>query len=583
MPLTTAAPNPGVNFIGEKTVTADEVNGFRLSQDDIDAARNVRPSAIRGKWLTWMVTFVAGTGFTLFGYDQGVMSGLLTLESFENQFPETAGGFEGSTTATLQSLLVAIYEIGCMVGALSNIWVGDRLGRRHTIALGGFIMLIGSILQTAAVNYAMMLVARVITGLGNGLLTSTVPAYQSECSKAHRRGQLVLAEGSLVTFGIMISYWVDLGFFYTTGSISWRFPIALQLVFIIVMIVCMYCFRLPESPRWLAAKGKYPEALAVLAALDNTSVDDPAVITIFHGITDAIAAEQVGEFSFKEIFSGGKTQNFRRTMLGVVAQCYQQICGINLITYYLTSVLSGLGLSDEMSRVISGVNGTCYFLTSLIAIAIIERAGRRSLMLWMALAQCATMAVLAGIYNKAQDQNKAAQVVSVLMLFLFNTWFSIGFLGITWLYPAEVTPLRIRAPANALSTASNWIFNFMVVMATGPMFANIGLGTYAFFAAMNGVVVFPGLYFFFPETKRYSLEDLDIIFAKAYVEGLDPVKVSLHPETVPKAGSREAEEILGRNVDGRVKSRKGHKGGQEQEHFEVGNGEKDRPSHHENV
>ncbi|ODO05042.1 hypothetical protein I350_05655 [Cryptococcus amylolentus CBS 6273] len=580
MPLTTAAPNPGVNYIGEKTATTDEGNGFRLSQDDIDAARNVRPSAIRGKWLTWMVTFVAGTGFTLFGYDQGVMSGLLTLESFENQFPETAGGFEGSTTATLQSLLVAIYEIGCMVGALSNIWVGDRLGRRHTIALGGFIMLIGSILQTAAVDYAMMLVARVITGLGNGLLTSTVPAYQSECSKAHRRGQLVLAEGSLITFGIMISYWVDLGFFYTTGSISWRFPIALQLVFIIVMI---YSLRLPESPRWLAAKGKYPEALAVLAALDNTSVDDPAVMTIFHGITDAIAAEHVGEFSFKEIFSGGKTQNFRRTMLGVVAQCYQQICGINLITYYLTSVLSGLGLSDEMSRVISGVNGTCYFLTSLIAIAIIERAGRRSLMLWMALAQCATMAVLAGLYNKAQDQNKAAQVVSVLMLFLFNTWFSIGFLGITWLYPAEVTPLRVRAPANALSTASNWIFNFMVVMATGPMFANIGWGTYAFFAAMNGIIMFPGLYFFFPETKRYSLEDLDIIFAKAYVEGLDPVKVSLHPETVPKAGSREAEEILGRNVVGRVKSRKGHKGGQEQEHFEVENGEKDRPSHLENV
>ncbi|ODN88841.1 sugar transporter [Cryptococcus wingfieldii CBS 7118] len=581
MPLTTAAPNPGANFIGESLGDSKihEGNGYRLTEDDYQTARDVAPSRIKGNWLTWMVTFVAGTGFTLFGYDQGVMSGLLTLDSFEQQFPETAGGFEGSTTATLQSLLVAIYEIGCMAGALSNIWVGDRLGRRHTIALGGFIMLIGSILQTAAIDYAMMLVARVITGIGNGLLTSTVPAYQSECSKAYRRGQLVLAEGSLITFGVMVSYWVDLGFFYTTGSISWRFPIAFQLVFIIIMIVCLYAFRLPESPRWLAAKGKFPQALAVLAALDNTSVTDPAVVTVFHGITDAIAAEHVGEFSFKEIFKGGKTQNFRRTMLGVVAQCYQQICGINLITYYLTSVLSGLGLSDEMSRVISGVNGTCYFLTSLIAIAIIERAGRRSLMLWMALAQCATMAVLAGLYNKAQDQNKAAQVVSVLMLFLFNTWFSIGFLGITWLYPAEVTPLRIRAPANALSTASNWIFNFMVVMATGPMFANIGWGTYAFFAAMNGIIMFPGLYFFFPETKRYSLEDLDIIFAKAYVEGLDPVKVSLHPESVPKAGSREAEEILGRNVD----SQKDGGNGARQRFDGKEKGEKGRIEHHEFV
>ena len=96
-----------------------------------------------------------------------------------------------------------------MAGALSNLYVGDRLGRRHTITLGGLIMIVGAILQTAAVDYAMMLVARVITGLGNGLLTSTVPAYQSECAQPHRRGQLVLFEGSLITFGIMIAYWLN--------------------------------------------------------------------------------------------------------------------------------------------------------------------------------------------------------------------------------------------------------------------------------------------------------------------------------------------------------------------------------------
>lgn len=143
-----------------------------------------------------------------------------------------------------------------------------------------------------------------------------------------------------------------------------------------------------------------------------------------------------------------------------VSPIYSLTC--SLITYYLTSVLSGMGLSDLMSRIISGVNGTCYFLTSLIAITIIERVGRRPLMLWTAAAQCITMAVLAGLYNIEHEGNKAAQGVSVLCLFLFNTWFSIGWLGMTWLYPAEITPLRIRAPANALSTASNWIFNFMV-------------------------------------------------------------------------------------------------------------------------
>lgn len=164
-------------------------------------------------------------------------------------------------------------------------------------------------------------------------------------------------------------------------------------------------------------------------------------------------------------------------------------------------MLSRLGLDAVMSRIISGVNGTCYFLTSLVAIAIIERAGRRHLMLWMAGFQAVTMAILAGLYDLSTNEenpNKTAQVFSVLMLFLFNTWFSVGYLGMTWLYPAEVTPLRVRAPANALSTASNWVFNFMVVMATGPMFANIGWGTYAFFAAINAVVILPSVYLFFP-------------------------------------------------------------------------------------
>ncbi|KAK6902816.1 sugar transporter [Kwoniella mangroviensis CBS 10435] len=549
---------------GRRFGSMESDNATLVAEVDTHYAAQLKPSRVSGKWLTYMVTFVAGTGFTLFGYDQGVLSSLLTLPSFEAQFPQTANAFADSHRAALQSFMVAIYELGCMAGALSNLWVGDRLGRRHTISLGGIIMIIGAILQTAAVDYAMMLVARVITGVGNGLLTSTVPAYQSECAKPHRRGQLVLIEGSLITFGIMMSYWIDLGFYFTTGSISWRFPIAFQILLALIMIVFMYAFKLPESPRWLAAKGKYAESLAVLAALENTSVDDKKVIATFNGICDAIAAESQGGFGFKELLYNGPTQNLRRTLLGVVAQCFQQICGINLITYYLTSVLTDLGLGPEMSRIISGVNGTCYFLTSIGALFVIERIGRRPLMFWMAVAQAITMAVLAGLYDIAKQQNKAAQVISVLCLFLFNTWFSIGWLGITWLYPAEVTPLRIRAPANALSTASNWIFNFMVVMATAPMFANIGWGTYCLFAVVNGIIICPCVWFFFPETKKYSLEEIDVVFALGHRENKSPVWFSLRPEEIPPAGSREAEHILGKSgpahPDMSEKAERGHRG-----------------------
>ncbi|WOO81318.1 Sugar transporter STL1 [Vanrija pseudolonga] len=521
--------------------------GFETPPIDLEEAALLRPTKLRGKALNFMVTFVAGTGFTLFGYDQGVMSGLLTLPSFVARFPmtDTSGAFENRHNATLQSLLIAIYELGCMAGALSNLWVGDKLGRRHTISLGGVIMIVGAAIQAGAVDYAMMLVGRVVTGLGNGLLTSTVPAYQSECAKPHRRGQLVLFEGSLITFGIMISYWLNLGFYFTKGEVAWRFPIAFQIVFAIVMIAFMYLFTLPESPRWLVARGRNAEALAVLAALDNTGVDDPAVRQTWHGILDAVAAESAEGFQFRQIFTHGNSQNFRRTLIGMLSQCFQQISGINLITYYLTSVLQDMGIQETLSRVLSGVNGTVYFLTSLVAILLIERWGRRPLMFWMALAQGATMAILAGLYNTNARGNKAAQGVSVLMLFLFNTWFSIGWLGMSWLYPAELTGLRIRAPANALSTATNWLFNFYVVMATGPMFAGIRWGTYALFAACNILIIAPVVWIWFPETKRYSLEELDIIFALAHQQGVNPVKISISGD-IPPAGSREAEQILGR-------------------------------------
>jgi len=211
-----------------------------------------------------------------------------------------------------------------------------------------------------------------------------------------------------------------------------------------------------------------------------------------------------------------------------------------LITYYATLLFERLGIDDVKSRIIAACNGTEYFLASLVAIALIDRVGRRKLMLFSAVGQCLTMVLLA-ILGKID--NSATQIVSAVLLFVFNSFFAVGWLGMTWLYPAEIVGLRIRAPANALSTASNWIFNFVVVMVTGPSFSNIGWGTYLVFAALNAFII-PIVYIFFPETAGRSLEDMDIIFAIAYNEGISPVKVSLR-KNIPLAGSAEAERIMG--------------------------------------
>lgn len=539
-------------FEGEEKKRYEETTSF-----DAEVASNAL--RLRGRKLTISIAFVAGTGFTLFGYDQGVMSALLTAGQFEKVFPQVVVDSSHPNHATLQSFVVAVYEIGCLMGALSNLWVGDRLGRRRTIVLGGCIMIIGAILQTTSYSYAQLVVARIFTGIGNGFITSTVPSYHAELSSAAKRGALICIEGSLITFGVMISYWIDFGLFWASGSSAqWRVPIALQIVLALVMVFGIGF--LPESPRWLVKQNRNAEAIAVISALENKSPGDAEVQRTYHAIREAVAIEDFGTSSgltgkqnikrspLRKLLVGGRSQHFRRASLGVIIQCFQQITGINLITYYATILFQRLGLSDVTSRLIAAANGTEYFLASIIAIFIIDRIGRRKLMLFGAVGQCITMILLAVL---GSVRGTGAQVVSAVLLFVFNSFFAIGWLGMTWLYPAEIVGLEIRAPANALSTSSNWIFNFVVVMVTGPSFNNISWGTYIVFAALNALII-PVVYFFFPETAGRSLEDMDVIFALAYNEGVSPVGVSLRKD-IPLAGSPEADRILGiETIDGKV-------------------------------
>ncbi|KEQ85987.1 general substrate transporter [Aureobasidium pullulans EXF-150] len=466
---------------------------------------------LTGTKLNIAVGVIAGLDFLLFGYDQGVMGGLLTLKSFTRTFPEIntqspPRGQTASYVSTVQGISIASYNLGCFVGALMTIWIGDWLGRRKTIFLGSAIMVIGATLQTSAFSLGHLIAGRVITGVGNGMNTSTVPSWQSECSKSHRRGQMVMIEGALITGGVCMSYWIDFGFsFLEPSTVSWRFPIALQILF--ALIILMFIMGLPESPRWLIMKGQEDEALNVLCALNDKNSEDPYIVSEFAAIKDSAMIMQQG--GFRDLFTMDEDRNFHRVVLAYVNQMFQQISGINLITYYAASIYeTSIGLSGFLSRILAAANGTEYFLASWIAVFTIEKFGRRQLMLFGAAGQAASMAILAGTTSRTSS---GLGITAAVFLFVFNTFFAIGWLGMTWLYPAEIVPLRIRAPANALATSANWIFNFMVVMITPVAFETIGYQTYIIFAVINAFIV-PCVYFFYPETRLRSLEEMDEIF-----------------------------------------------------------------------
>ena len=253
-------------------------------------------------------------------------------------------------------------------------------------------MTIGGIIQCTSFSLAQLIVGRIVTGLGNGFITSTVPIYQSECSKSHKRGMLVMIAGALITGGICISYWIDFGFFFVQGQSSWRVPVALQNVFSVIIILTV--LELPESPRWLVKAGKREDAFEVIAALDGLPREDPIVTAQVIEIEEALSSE--GNATLKELFVQGPKRNFHRTMLGFVNQMFQQISGINLITYYAGTIYEqSIGLSPFMSRVVAAANGTEYFLASWIAVFTIERIGRRKMMIFGAIGQAMSMAVLA--------------------------------------------------------------------------------------------------------------------------------------------------------------------------------------------
>lgn len=251
-----------------------------------------------------------------------------------------------------------------------------------------------------------------------------------------------------------------------------RVPIALQVLLCVPTAVLT--IKCPESPRWLMLKGDEDEARQVMSALEELPPDHVDITLKINEIKDSLAAVQ--KTTLADLITNGHNRNFHRTALGFMSQMFQQISGINLITYYAGTIFQqNLGFSGMVSRVMAAANGTEYFAASWIAVWLVERAGRRPLMLFGAVGQCLTMVVLTVTnadsithpVRKADGTvggtNTAAAVIATVCLFLFNTFFAIGWLGMTWLTPAEMTPLNIRAAANGISTASNWSFNFLIV------------------------------------------------------------------------------------------------------------------------
>ncbi|KAJ5109804.1 hypothetical protein N7532_002449 [Penicillium argentinense] len=484
-------------------------------------------TTLRGKSLGRVIGLIGAVGFVLQGYDQAVANGLLTLGSFIAVFPQidtvNTLGSQKSYNSTIQGTTVAIYEVGCALGALGCVFLGDKLGRRKTIFLAGCIALVGVIIQASPFALGQLIAGRVITGLGVGGFTATIPMYVSESSGADARGRMVLLEGWFAIGGIVLATWLEFGLYYVSeNSVSWRFPIAFQGTFALVVVSCI--LFLPESPRWLARCGRMEEAADVLARMEDMPAASECVSQELEIIRQSLFKDEVDEETVSTSpFALTKNRHLHRTFIAVAVNILAQMTGVNIITFYSDTIFeSDLGYSGTIARIITGCLQIWQFLAAGLAVLLIDRVGRRPLLLTAAAGMTIAQTCLAGLSSDLS--NTSAAGASILFYFMALFCFPIGLFLVPFMYAAEIAPLRTRAKVTAMSAAANWLFNFLLAEVTPVGFATIHWRYYIVYACISAFACV-SFYFFCPETKGRTLEEIDEIFVESN-SIFDPVRIA---------------------------------------------------------
>ncbi|KAB8296733.1 hypothetical protein EYC80_002153 [Monilinia laxa] len=461
---------------------------------------NSTPGFLQGPSLIAAITSVCSSGFLLFGYDQGVMSGVVISSYWLSTM--------GSPSTLMIGTITALYDVGAVFGAIAAAFTTEQLGRKRTLLLGTFIVLVGGILMGTSYERIQFMIARVITGIGIGYVTSVTPVYQSEISAAAQRGWQVCCQLSTMLFGLMLAYWINYGVYFHKSDLQWRFPLLFQCIFAVYILAVTVW--LPDTPRWLMRHdGNEDRGLAVLARLRGTSIDDIAVQREKDEIMGAIVIEEKEEGTWGDLFRDNGINANKRFYLALGIQFMQQLSGINIVSYYAPTLFkSSLGMSQERSLFLGCFLQLFYLIASFLTWWTIDRVGRRKLFIINAIGMCLVLIAEAICVSL---NTPTASIIAVVLIFAFEALFTWGWMATVWVYPPEILPLKIRAKGASLAAAADFLGNFLVVEITPPALENIGYKTYIIFAVfnvMNAVIV----WCFYPETAGQTLESMDRLF-----------------------------------------------------------------------
>ncbi|PLN86541.1 general substrate transporter [Aspergillus taichungensis] len=492
--------------------------------------------------------FVCTAGF-LFGYDTGIVGGILTFKSYQNDF-----GYGDQTT--VNAVMVSLQNVGAFIAALGIFPVSERYGRKITVQVAMTLFCIGVILQVVpSHSLVCFYIGRVVSGLGLGAGTAVVPAYNAEMAPKEIRGMLGSGMQWLFALGVMVSYWIDYGVKVglPVSSKQWQIPVGLQLV--PAAVLGLGLLTQPESVRWLVKKERYDEAWASLTWM--RADDGDAVKAEFNEIRVGLAEELRATEGLRKRELLEKSNIYRLVLVfGIFLG--QQCTGMTALAYFGPQFFKLIvGDDTNQSLLITGLFGAEKFVMVGIYILFFSEMWGRKPTLWISALLMASCFIIVNVVTettpKPQGETTSAGIGTVAMIFLTNSVYQFSWGPVPWPYTAEIFPSRIREIGTSVAVSTQWLFNFLFSLVTPYMIASWGSYTFTFYAVLD-VIMAIMVFFFAKETKGKSLEEMESLFhskAAFDVEAVRNKALSVYREgAVDGEGEGEGEGVERVDVKG---------------------------------
>ncbi|CAG9949266.1 unnamed protein product [Clonostachys rosea f. rosea IK726] len=455
------------------------------------------------------IALVVAMGGFVYGFDSGIIATTLGQSSFKSYF-------YGPTlvNTSLSGAIVSVYNAGQAIGGLTSGFLADKFSRKYAMSAMALLSIVGAVLQTASVHVAMMIVGRLLAGIGCGSLLSVVPVYLAEASQPDSRGFLVGLHGMMIAIGFGVANWVGYGGSYASSHAQWRTPLAMQIpIPILMMVGCIY---IPFSPRWLVQQDRIEEAEKVLHKLhgiENESLASQELIQIRQQLGfERSQGSASWSFALKKMFS---KQYLRRTATATFIVAMGQLSGSQVIQNFQSIFYETVGFTGKTSLLISGIYGMMGIIGQIIYLTVVADRWPRVRTLWIGSVLLSVMIAvcmaLSAQYGSKDSQNENGARGAIAMIFLYSALYAVFFNAMVWVVPSELFPFFLRSKGLAFAVFTKSVIAIALSQITPIAIKNVSWRYYSLYIATNltaGLIYF----FFLPETSGKSLEEIAELF-----------------------------------------------------------------------